>query len=170
MYRWGSPRPADFAELWILFFFAVIGDCRLYRKNKYIKKNHSNPPPARNPWRCQPQGWIHVCSLQIIYNIGTKILYETCFATKMLFLFCKSMIPVRFCTIFPLHSCAGIKTRFKTLFKKWPLWIRRWCFYVFFQMLFNDVVLLLILKCVLNDSEMLFNDFDMFCLWFWKAV
>ena len=53
----------------------------------------------------------------IIYDIGTKILYETCFATKMLLLFCKSMIPVRFCTVFPLHSCAGIKTRFKALLK-----------------------------------------------------
>ena len=53
----------------------------------------------------------------IIYDIGTKILHETCFATKMLLLFCKSMIPVRFCTILPLHSCAGIKTRFKALLK-----------------------------------------------------
>ena len=26
------------------------------------------------------------------------------------------------------------------------------------------------LKCVFNDSEMLFIDFEMFCLWFWKAV
>ena len=34
----------------------------------------------------------------------------------MLLLFCKSMIPVRFCTILPLHSSAGIKTRFKALF------------------------------------------------------
>ena len=46
MYRWGSPRPADFAELWILFFFAVIGDCRLYRKNKNIKtKTFQTPRP-----------------------------------------------------------------------------------------------------------------------------
>ena len=100
------------------YFFLLwleIVDCT--GKIKILKKVIPTPPPARNPWRCQPQGWIHVCSLQIIYNIGTKILYETCFATKMLFLFCKSMIPVRFCTIFPLHSCAGIKTRFKALLK-----------------------------------------------------
>ena len=28
----------------------------------------------------------------------------------------------------------------------------------------------MILKYVVNASEMLFNDFEMFCLWFWKAV
>ena len=163
MYRWGSPRPADFAELWILFFllWLEIVDCT--GKIKIFKKIIPTPPPARNPWRCQPQGWIHVCSLQIIYNIGTKILYETCFATKMLFLFCISMIPVRFCRILPLHSCAGIKTRFKALFKKWHFWIRRRCFYGF-------EILLMILKGVFNDSEMLFNHFEMFFLWFWKAV
>ena len=51
--------------------------------------------------------------LQIIYDIGTRFLIFHCFATKMLLLFCKSMIPVRFCTILPLHSCADIKTRLK---------------------------------------------------------
>ena len=55
--------------------------------------------------------------LQIIYDIGTEFLFFHCFATKMLFLFCKSMIPVRFCSILPLHSCASIKTRFKALLK-----------------------------------------------------
>ena len=106
---------AELGFYFILLWLEIV-DCT--GKIKILKKNIPTPPPARNPWRCQPQGWIHVCSLQIIYNIGTKILYETCFATKMLFLFCKSMIPVRFCTILPLHSCAGIKTRFKALFKK----------------------------------------------------
>ena len=51
------------------------------------------------------------------HDIGTEFLIFHCFATKMLLLFCKSMIPVRFCTVFPLHSCAGIKTRFKALLK-----------------------------------------------------
>ena len=55
--------------------------------------------------------------LQIIYDIGTEFLIFHCFATKMLFSFCKSMILVRFCTILPLHACAGIKTRFKALLK-----------------------------------------------------
>ena len=55
--------------------------------------------------------------LQIIYDIGTGFLIFHCFATKMLLLFCKSMIPVRFCTVFHLHSFAGIKTRFKALLK-----------------------------------------------------
>ena len=94
--------------------------------------------------------------LKIIYDIGTKILYETCFATKMLLLFCKSMIPVRFCTVLPLHSCAGTKTRFKAFSKSY--------IFRFAGGAFMD------LKCVFNDSEMLFNDFEMFCLWFWKAV
>ena len=34
--------------------------------------------------------------LQITYDIGTEFLIFHCFATKMLLLFCKSMIPVRF--------------------------------------------------------------------------
>ena len=33
-----------------------------------------------------------------------------------------------------------------------------------FQTLFNEFEMLLILKCVFNDSEMLFNGFEMFCL------
>ena len=68
--------------------------------------------PKKRPLRVDLRSF-----LQIIYDIGTEFLIFHCFATKMLFLFCKSMIPVRFCTIFPLHSCAGIKTRFKALLK-----------------------------------------------------
>ena len=62
--------------------------------------------------------WVDLRSLlQIIYDIGTGFLIFHCFATKMLLLFCKSMIPVWFCTVFPLHSCAGIKTRLNALLK-----------------------------------------------------
>ena len=48
-----------------------------------------------------------------IYDIGNKILFETCCAAKMLFSFCKSMIPVRICTNFCVDSEFTIKTRFK---------------------------------------------------------
>ena len=56
-------------------------------------------------------------SKHVIYDIGTNILFETCFATKMLKSFCKSMIPVRICTDFCVDSESTIKTRFKALFK-----------------------------------------------------
>ena len=52
-----------------------------------------------------------------IHDIGTKILFETCFAAKMLLSFCKSMIPVRICTDFCVDSESAIKTRFKAFFK-----------------------------------------------------
>ena len=70
----------------------------------------------------------------------------------MLFLFCKSIFFSGFCSILPLHSCAGIKTRFKTLSKKCFFWIRRRCF--------------VDLKWCFIDFEMLFKDFLIFCLWF----
>ena len=50
------------------------------------------------------------------YDIGTKILFGTCFATKMLFSFCKPMIPVRICTDFCVDSDSATKTIFKILF------------------------------------------------------
>ena len=44
--RVGVPPPGRFRRAEILFFFAVIVDCRLYRKNKNIEKIIP-PPPAR---------------------------------------------------------------------------------------------------------------------------
>ena len=52
-----------------------------------------------------------------MYDIGTEIIIFHCFATNMLKSFCKSMIPVRFCTDFCVDSESAIKTRFKALFK-----------------------------------------------------
>ena len=120
-----------------------------------------------------------------IYDIETKILYETCFATKMLVLFCKSMIPVRFCTILPLHSCASIKTRFKTLFyaklvsaitrRRSKLWWRTTHQSKALDEIYNLAVSKRDLKHfsksdlpgfaggAFNDSEVLFNDFEMCC-------
>ena len=63
-------------------------------------------------------------SKHVIYDIGTKILFKTCFATKMLFSFCKSTIFGRIFTEFYVDSESGIKTRFKALFKVLPFWIR----------------------------------------------
>ena len=42
--RVGVPPPGRFCRVGILFFWGVIGDCRLYRKNKNKMKNDSNPP------------------------------------------------------------------------------------------------------------------------------
>ena len=63
-----------------------------------------------------------------IYDIGTEILYETCFGHNSTQNAPKSMIPVRVCTIFCVDSESAIKTRFKALFKNWHPWIRRCCF------------------------------------------
>ena len=119
------------------------------------------------------------------------------------------MIPVRFCTVLALHSCAGIKTRFKALLKTQYLTLGPnflffivlppTCYFYFVNPWFrcgsapfflyipvpvskhdlkhfskSDIFgftggAFMDLNCVFNDSEMLFNDFEMFCLWFWKA-
>ena len=55
-------------------------------------------------------------STYVIHDIGPKILFKTCFATKMLKSFCKSMIPVRFCTDFCVDSESAIKPIFEALF------------------------------------------------------
>ena len=67
----------------------------------------------------------------------------------MLLLFCKSMIPVRFCTVLPIPVLVP-KHDLKHFSKS--------AIFGFTGGAFMD------LKCVFNDSEMLFNDFEMFCL------
>ena len=52
-------------------------------------------------------------SLKQIPYIGTEILNFHCFATKMLFSFCKSIIPEDFKSAGPHLSFPGVKTRFK---------------------------------------------------------
>ena len=52
-------------------------------------------------------------SLKQIPYIGTEILIFHCFATNMLFSFCKSIIPEDFKSAGPHLSFPGVKTRFK---------------------------------------------------------
>ena len=59
-------------------------------------------------------------SLKQIPYIGTEILYFNCFATKMLFSFCKSIIPEDFKSAGPHLSFPGVKTRFKTFLQNIP--------------------------------------------------
>ena len=86
--------------------------------------------PYKNLWKINiltPKANIftsYIIPQNTIPYIGTEFLIFPCFATKMLFLFCKSMIMVRLCSILPLHSCAGIKTRFKALLKTQYLTLR----------------------------------------------
>ena len=47
-----------------------------------------------------------------IYDIGTEILYETCFGHNSTQNAPKSMIPVRVCIVFCVDSESAIKTRF----------------------------------------------------------
>ena len=56
---------------------------------------------------------------QIPY-IGTEILNFHCFATKMLFSFCKSIIPEDFKSAGPHLSFPGVKTRFKAFLQNIP--------------------------------------------------
>ena len=64
-------------------------------------------------------------SLKQIPYIGTEILNFHCFATKMLFSFCKSIIPEDFESAGPHLSLPRVKTRLKAFLenipKKWPL-------------------------------------------------
>ena len=59
-------------------------------------------------------------SLKQIPYIGTEILYVHCFATKMLFSFCKSIIPEDFKSAAPQLSFPGVKTRFKAFLQNIP--------------------------------------------------
>ena len=53
------------------------------------------------------------CSPQIIYDIGTKILYFQCFVTTDMFLFCKPIFFSGICRIFRDLAFRSIKTRFQ---------------------------------------------------------
>ena len=75
----------------------------------------------RCPWGRRPSGprvfwllWnIEIINLEHeIYDIGTEILYETCFGHNSTQNAPKSMIPVRVCTDFCVDSESAIKTRF----------------------------------------------------------
>ena len=74
------------------------------------------------------------CSPQIIYDIGTKILYFQCFVTTDMFLFCKPIFFSGICRIFRDLAFGSVKTRFKgfwDIFSKICMrpWIRRYRFY-----------------------------------------
>ena len=55
-----------------------------------------------------------------LYDIGTEILNFHCFATKMLFSFCKSIIPEDFKSAGPHLSLPSVKTRFKAFLQNIP--------------------------------------------------
>ena len=55
-----------------------------------------------------------------IYDIGTKILKRSRFFIKMLFSFCKSIIPQEIKSAGHSLSSGSVKTRFKAISKKWP--------------------------------------------------
>ena len=59
------------------------------------------------------------CSPQIIYDIGTKILYFQCFVTTDMFLFCKPIIFSGNCRICRDLAFGSVKTRFKAILKNW---------------------------------------------------
>ena len=59
-------------------------------------------------------------SLKQIPYIGTKIRICHCFATKMLFSFCKSIIPEDFKNAGPQLSFPGVKTRVKAFLQNIP--------------------------------------------------
>ena len=114
--RW-SPAPRHCSHSYFIFV-------KPYKTNEILTFLWSKSRfPYKNLWKINmltPKANIftsYIIPQNRIPYIGTEFLIFHCFATKMLLLFCKSMIPVRFCTVLPLHSCAGIKTRFKALLK-----------------------------------------------------
>ena len=75
-----------------------------------------------------------VCCQQIIYDIGTKIIFVQCFVTTDMFLVCKPIIFSGNCGIFRDLAFGSVKTRFKgfwDIFSKICMrpWIRRYRFY-----------------------------------------
>ena len=58
------------------------------------------------------------CSPQIIYDIGTTILYFQCFVTTDMFLFCKPIFFSRNCRICRDLAFGSVKTRFKAILQK----------------------------------------------------
>ena len=58
------------------------------------------------------------CSPQIVYDIGTKILYFQCFVTTGMFLFCKPIFFSGNCRICRNLAFGSVKTCFKAILKK----------------------------------------------------
>ena len=85
------------------------------------KGTHREPhgrliPPAKYQYTSQ------------IYDIGTEILYETCFGHNSTQNERKSMIFSGIFTEFSVHCESAIKTRFQALFKNRHPWIRGYRF------------------------------------------
>ena len=75
-----------------------------------------------------------VCCQQIIYDIGTNILFVQCFVTTDVFLFCKPVFFSGICRMFRDLAFGSVKTRFKgfwNIFSKMCMrpWIRKYRFY-----------------------------------------
>ena len=70
---------------------------------------------------------ICMISKNTIPYIGTEILHETCDGHNSTQNAPKSIILEDFKSAGHFPSSDSVKSRFKAIFKKWPLWIRRWC-------------------------------------------
>ena len=71
-----------------------------------------------------------------IYDIGTKILKRSRFFTKMLLLFCKSIILQEIKSAGHSPSSGSVKTRFKASFNKWHPWVTSLDLQVVFSWMF----------------------------------
>ena len=125
--------------------------------------------------RNELRGVLGVRSKHVIYDIGTEILCQTCFGHNSTQNEWKSMIFSGSCTEFYVDSESAIKTRFKALFKNRYPWIRNYRFRkslhfwqtLKYKIIWTNKKLNLInnyfeifLRYFLNDSEILFNNFQ----------
>ena len=82
-----------------------------------------SPKPLKNHlfWS---RGWSNRCSHNEIYDIGTEILLLTKNDHNSTQKAPKSIIPQEIKSAGHSPSSGSVKTRFKTISKKWPSWIR----------------------------------------------
>ena len=83
--------------------------CRIIIPSAYVQRSYSLvKPTARH--RCPKRILNILFSKNVIYDIGTEILYRTCFGHNSTQNAPKSMIPVRVCTVFCVDAESAIKS------------------------------------------------------------
>ena len=122
----GLPRPCFFSTLPSMFFCSLPGTFFLTFGPRVWRLMFFCSPAQRKcrHWYIKLIYFCYLprlveCSPQIIYDIGTIILYFQCFVTTDMFLFCKPIVFSGNCRICRDLAFGSVKTRFKAILKNW---------------------------------------------------
>ena len=134
----GMPRPYFFVELPTMFFCSLPGSFfdiwpQGMKTHVFLFSRPAQVPTLVHKthiYFCYLPRLVE-CSPQIIYDIGTKILYFQCFVTTDMFLFCKPIFFSGNCRILRDLAFGSVKTRFKVILKKLDLSAHDRLFHVF---------------------------------------